>query len=110
MLSTRRPQIAAASGLGPVGTIFNVLSSLPTSKLLTEDLEAAKRRTRQFRGQPPPLANFGARAWPTTPGAALTPPETLHKFVQELAGLEVGRRDHSARRGQGRVSGGATLL
>ena len=62
MLTARRPDIAAASGLGPLGTIFNVLRNLPTSKLLTEDLEAAKRRTRQFRGQPPPLANFGARA------------------------------------------------
>ena len=57
MLTARRPGIAAASGLGPVETIFNVLRNLPTSKLLTEDLDKAKRRTRQFRGEP--------HLWPT---------------------------------------------
>ena len=86
MLTHRRPDIVAASGLGPLYTIFNVLRFLPASKLLTEDFDKAKRRTRQCRGEPPPLANFGARAWPTAPGAALTP-EMLEMFVQELAWL-----------------------
>ena len=31
MLNTQRSQIAAASGLGPVDTIFNVLRGLPTN-------------------------------------------------------------------------------
>jgi len=48
LLTARRLDIPAASGLGPLGTIFNVLRNLPTSKLLTEDLDKAKRRTRQF--------------------------------------------------------------
>ena len=42
MLNTRRPQIAAASGLGPTDAIVSVLRSLLVSQLLTEDLEAAK--------------------------------------------------------------------
>ena len=110
MLTHRRPDIVAASGLGPLGAIFNVLRFLPASKMLTEDFDKDKRRTRQCRGEPPPLANFGARAWPTAPGAALTPPETLHKCVQEFAWLGWRLVDAITRRGQGRVSGGATLL
>ena len=102
MLTARRPDIAAASGLGPVDTIFNVLRSLPTSKLLTEDLDKAKRRARQFRGEPTPLANFGARAWPTTQGAASTP-ETLRKFVQELAWLGWRLVDAITLRAEGKV-------
>ena len=52
MLDARLPHIAAASGLGPGDTIANVLRSLPTSKLVTEDLATANRRTRQLRGAP----------------------------------------------------------
>ncbi len=57
-----RTEIVAASGLGDTDDITNVLRNLPTSKLVTEDLETAKRRPRQARGAPPPLATFGERA------------------------------------------------
>ena len=61
-LENRRVESAAASGLGDTDDIIIVLRKLPTSKLVTEDLETAKRRTRQVRGAPPPLATFGERA------------------------------------------------
>ncbi len=50
-LDYRRAKIIAASGLGDTDDI---------TKLVTKDLETAKRRTRQVRGAPhlwPPLAN-----------------------------------------------------
>ncbi|MFM7981973.1 MAG: hypothetical protein ACKPKO_21910, partial [Candidatus Fonsibacter sp.] len=52
MLDKQLRGIAAASGLGDTDDITNVLRNLPTSKLLTEDLETVKRRTRQVRGAP----------------------------------------------------------
>ena len=58
-LDYRRTEIVAASGLGDTDDITNVLRNLPTSKVVTEDLATAKRRTRQVRGAPPPLATFG---------------------------------------------------
>ena len=61
-LDNRRAQIAAASGLGDTDDITNVLRNLRTGKLVTEDFETTKRRTRQARGAPPPLATFGERA------------------------------------------------
>ena len=63
-LDHRRIEIAAASGLGDTDDITNVLRNLPTSRLVTEDLETAKRRTRQVRGAPhlwPPSANILGR-------------------------------------------------
>ena len=57
MLTARRLDIAAASGLGPVDTIFNVLRNLPTSKLPTEDLEAARDGPASFEDNP--------HLWPT---------------------------------------------
>ena len=59
-LEHRRTEIAAASGPSGTDDITNVLCNLPTSKLVTEDLETAKWCTCQLRGAPPllpPLAN-----------------------------------------------------
>jgi hypothetical protein len=81
-----RVKIVNRSGLSDTDNITNVLRNLPTSKLVTEDLATAKRRTRQVRGAPPPLANFGAHSWPTTPCIAVTE-VPLDRLVQELVWL-----------------------
>ena len=85
-LENLRPKIITASGLSDTDDITNVLRNLPTSKLVTEDLATAKRRTRQVRGAPPPSATFGERSWPTTPSIAVTQ-VPVDRLVQELVWL-----------------------
>jgi hypothetical protein len=86
MLDKQCPAIAAASGLGPTETVANMIRTLPAHKLLTEDFESSKRRTRQVRGEPPPLTSFGDRAWPKAPGADVSW-DMLDTYVQELIRL-----------------------
>ena len=57
-LETLHPKIITASGLSDTDDITNVLRNLPTSKLVTEDLATAKRRTRQVRGAPPTFGHL----------------------------------------------------
>ena len=73
--------------------ITNLLCNLPTSKLVTEDLETAKRCTCQLRGAPPPVATFGKRNWRTAPSAAVVQ-VPVARLVQELVLL--GRRSVDA--------------
>ena len=69
---------------------------------MTEDLETVKRRTRQARGAPPPLATFGERAWPTAPSAAVMQ-VLVDRLVQELVWLGWRSVDAVTLRAEGKV-------
>ena len=97
-----RPKIITASGLSDTDDITNVLRNLPTSKLVTEDFATAKRRTRQVRGAPPPLATFGGRSWPTAPSIAVTQ-VLVDRLVQELVWLGWRSVDVVTLRAEGKV-------
>ena len=101
-LENRRANIITASCLCDTDDITNVLRNLPTSKLVTEDLATAKRRTRQVRGAPPPLATFGERSWPTAPSIAVTQ-VPLDRLVQELVWLGWRSVDAVTLRAEGKV-------
>ena len=96
-----RVKIVNRSGLSDTDNITNVLRDLPTSKLVTEDLATAKRRTRQVRGAPPPLATF-ERSWPTAPSIAVTQ-VLVDRLVQELVWLGWRSVDAVTLRAEGKV-------
>ena len=79
-----------------------MLRNFPTSKLVTEDFEKAKRRTRQVRGAPPPLATLGERASPTTPSAVVMQ-VPVGRLVQELVWLGWRSVDVVTLRAEGKV-------
>jgi hypothetical protein len=95
-------KIVNRSGLSDTEYIAHVLRDLPTRELVTADLATAKRRTRQVRGAPPPLANFGARSWPTTPCIAVTE-VPLDRLVKELVWLGWRSVDAVTLRARGKV-------
>ncbi|MFM7980405.1 MAG: hypothetical protein ACKPKO_13915, partial [Candidatus Fonsibacter sp.] len=82
--------------------ITNVLRNLPTSRLLTKDLETVKRRNRQVRGAPPTLSTLGKRAWPTAPGAVVMQ-VIVDRLVQELVWLGWRSLDAVTLRAEGKV-------
>ena len=78
-----------------------MLRDLPTSELVTEDFATAKRRTRQVRREPPPLANLGARYWPTAPCIAVAE-VPLDRLVPELVWLGWRSVDAATLRAEGK--------
>ena len=91
-------------GDGPSMSVHDTLRSLGSQELVLQDERSAKRRGETRQEGPPPLADFGCRAWPRDPVRAVA--DDID--TAQLRGLlvELGWRlvDHVALQVQGKTA------
>ena len=91
-------------GDGPSMSVHDTLRSLGSQELVLQDERSAKRRGEARQEGPPPLADFGCRAWPRDPVRAVA--DDINTLQLRSLLVELGWRlvDHVALQVQGKTA------